>query len=171
MEILKEYLQYVQEDSNPYNYKAIDLDSNITPVDLSMLRRHVALMQNYLGPEDPLEPERWVSNPNYTSRQLRAYVIVDRGRRVGVVGVKRRNLTWVSWVPGHSYAARGTMKMIEKLWNEKFFHSNLKALVANIYKKNIPSYKTALKLKMHIEDKSPTHYYCELRTPFWWIKK
>jgi len=188
MSLIEPYLQHLNEGTNekdsslpnPYDYQSLELDPKVTKQDLNILGKHLQKMKKYSDPERTLDPmlwlyfgpdyERWYGpNPKISQSKDTPYVIIDKGKRVGVVSLSQVELTWASWVPGHNYAGRGIMKMLEKIVTEKE-KPKWKRVFTHIYKNNIPSLKTAIFLRMKIT-KSGDEYDGELSYPFWFIEK
>jgi len=193
MSLIEPYLQHLNEGTNekdssmpnPYDFQSLELDPKVTKQDLSMLGKQLKKMKKYENPEVTLDPFLWLyfgrnskkygPSPKISQSSSTPFTIIDKGKRVGVVTISGwEALAWASWVPGHNYAGRGMMKLLEKLINEKGeqqqFTKKFKRVDTYIYKKNIPSLKTAIFLKMKIT-KSGDKYWGELSYPFWFIEK
>jgi len=185
--VVENYLQRIQEElgynnpsmPNPYDYQSLELDPNVTKQDLIMLGKQLQKMKDYEEPENPLDPYKWVycPGPKYYNtpcpkdeKKPDTFVVIDNGKRVAIVSCNQHSLIWASWVPGHLYAVRGTMKMLEYLVREKGKFKKGGYVLAQIYHKNTPSLKVSKKLKMSIRQNN-YGFICELKAPFWWIKE
>jgi len=188
MSLIEPYLQHLSEgrderDSsmpNPYDFQSLELDPKVTKQDLNMLGKQLEKMKKHRDPGAITDPFLWLyfetdyekwygKNPTISQSDANPFVIIDKGKRVGIVSISDPMLVWASWVPGHNYAGRGIMKMLEKIVTEKE-KPKWKRVFTTIYKKNIPSLKTAIFLKMKIT-KSGDKYWGELSYPFWFIEK
>jgi hypothetical protein len=191
METINNYLQYLNEGKdykdadipNPYDYQSIDLDPKVTKQDLNILGRWMKKNKKLLNPKSSLDPVEWLFYGNYREfgetpgtyeqaikdRHVKAFTIIDKKKRVGVVAFSGDDFIWASWTPGRNYAVRGTMKMVEHLLNKDKKRYKNELWSTTIYTKNIPSLKVALKLKMKF-NKSGDVYFCDLKNKdVWWL--
>lgn len=195
MNTINKYLHYLNEGNNykdesmpnPYDYQSIDLDPKVTKQDLKILGRWLKKNKRLADPKDPLDPLIWLFYPDYKEfqyepgtyeeatkkeRDAKAFTIIDKKKRVGVVALAPMgSFIWASWVPGHNYAVRGIMKMVEHLLNKNKKEYKNRTWDTDIYEKNIPSLKAAMKLRMNFR-KRGTSYDCVLgNKDIWWIEK
>ena len=199
MTIIKNYLHKLNEgkdckDSslpNPYDYQSLKLDPNVTKSDLKIIGKWLKKHKKFREPKSSSHPVIWLyfdhindyrksyghTNPYKIIKlsKKKPYIIVDGNKRVGAVEMSWSGIVWISWVPGHNYATRGTMKLIEQqLKRDKDLERRIKQGIVDtlIYEKNIPSLKVAQKLKMKMEYCSfASDYSGTIKYPVWWIKK
>ena len=162
-----------------YEYKSLELDPNITKLDLFKLEKKLISMTEIMSPWYSTDAEEWLYGwsgyREKTPDVFRAYTIVDKGKRVGVVAVDEDLLIWASWVSGKQYALRGAMKLIEMINESKdseFDQVKKEGFSTYIHKRNIPSLKTAEKLKMPmVECDEHDNTKLVLKPPFWFLKE
>jgi len=196
--LIESYLNMLNEGDNPqnssmpnpYDYQSIELDPNVKKEDFNKLGQWLKQSKEMLDPDMPVDPYKWIycgldsdNNDNCIEREKSKtipYTIIDKGKRVGIVAIVGWfQLKWSSWVSGHNYSLRGTMKMIEMLiqgnhpWSDfskKWLNSTNMNITTTIHHKNIASLKIAMKLKMQCE-KQGDYYKCKLKQPYWWFQK
>jgi len=195
MDTINKYLQHLNEGNNykdesmpnPYDYQSIELDPKVTKQDLNILGRWLKKNKKFLYPNKTTDPVEWLfyndyrefgEDPGTYEEAIRdkdtvAFTIIDKKKRVGVVALSETgSFIWASWTPGHNYAVRGTMKMVEYLLNKNPKKYKNKLWDTDIYKKNIPSLKVAKKLKMKPDGSIDNYYSYELKNKeVWWIEK
>ena len=149
MDTINKYLQHLNEGNNykdesmpnPYDYQSIELDPKVTKQDLKILGRWLKKNKKLADPDITTEPVEWLFYSSYReygekpgtyeqaikSRHAKTFTIIDKKKRVGVVALSETgSFIWASWTPGHNYAVRGTMKMVEYLLNK---NAMIKAII------------------------------------------
>jgi len=189
MTIIENYLHKLNEGKdckdpslpNPYDYQSLKLDPKVTKQDLKILTKWLKKHKKVLPPGIDTKGRNWLFYSNaqefrtvpgtYKSDTL-AWTIVDKGKRVGVVGYNKFStcMLWASWVPGNNYATRGTMLMLDKL--KKIINTPGLIISTAIYDKNIASLAVAKRLKMKFDGRIDIYIYFMFKNNWlWWQKK
>ena len=186
MSILENYLdelfgpKYIDADDpslpNPYNFRQLKLDPKITATDIRNMniRWSKSYEKGWVNEKDfkdaiKQDSQKW-KNGKY-------YVIVDKGKRVGIVGFSyvwkdptyRVNLVYGTWVKGKNYATAGIMKLLNI---HPLSQSKKSKISFSMMNDNIASVKVGenLKGKTKLSDTTNKRYFT-LYPPYWWNKK
>lgn len=177
--ILEYNKQLLKIPNKLYDYKSLHLDPNITKRDLFRLERKLIIMKEVMSPWYSTNAEEWLYGwSGYREKSpdvFRAYTIVDEGKRVGIVAIDEGLIIWSSWISGKNYALRGAMKLIEMINDSsdlEFTDIKKEGLETYIHTRNIPSLKTAQKLKMTmVECDKHNNTKLILKPPFWFLRE
>jgi len=160
---------------NPYNFRQLKLDPKITSSDIQKANKKWAesKKKGWTGPAATFADVIKNTRKKWTGGKL--YVIVDKGKRVGIVGFEdtRKDKTgasilYVVWVKGKSYATAGIMKLLNMpdvpQW--KKFRATFDPQNANI-----ASIRVGEKLKAKKSVSTEPYYqstWFEISPPYWW---
>ena len=161
---------------NPYNFRALKLDPNITSSDWKKAQVEWSKRPTTSEIKDV---KTAFLKPGYEDNG-KAWVIIDNGERVGIVGAQGQNfleqikfqkidwpnIVYVTWVHGKKYAARGVMKMLEL----PIFDQERGLASFKVYKENKFSLQVVKDLKAKFDMKEEGYEYYELKAPWWWSK-
>ncbi len=163
---------------NPYNFRQLELDRKLRPEDIKNAQKvwAEAYDKGLVSQGDSaLTPEER-RDFKHVLRVVGVYfVIVDKGKRVGIVGyqediesIKNRkiyfgNIIYVTWVRGKNYAAAGIMKMLnlpmfpQENTRKEFIESGISA-----------ENKASIKVAENLKGKQETTWLYSLKPPYWW---
>jgi hypothetical protein len=170
---------------NPYNFRQLKLDPKITKEDIKKadVEWRKIIDKGWTHVDTPKEGFEGIINKvkNNKKNGARLYVIVDKGKRVGIVGITNSlspyfhygvESIYVTWVRGKNYATSGMMKMLN-LPDIPQYHVKGKELLLtsiniDIDKENLQSISVARNLKAKLKDKTGWKNSYEVKSPYWW---
>jgi len=169
---------------NPYNFRQLVLDQKITKEDIKKADSEWIPMVKRGWETSEGRDKGFISvikSAKWWGDGAKLFTIVDKGKRVGIVGSTsafgninspHTNLVYVTWVHGKNYATAGAMKFLNMPQVPQFGKENNKLnfllVTIDVHKDNISSRKVAENLKAKINSSSKEIIYYYLNAPFWW---
>jgi hypothetical protein len=163
---------------NPYNFRQLKLDPKITKEDIKKanIEWQKIIDQGWTHANDSERGFQGVLDKVKRNKKegARLYVIVDKGKRVGIVGVTNYllELVFITWVRGKNYATAGVMKMLNLPDFPQYYikgkELRFTTVDIDIATKNKASIAVARNLKATLKHKTGWISNYEVKSPYWW---
>jgi RimJ/RimL family protein N-acetyltransferase len=164
---------------NPYNFRQLKLViPNKSDIQKAEVEWKKIRDKGWTGSDKTFQ-EIYKKSLRWKEDDAQLYTIVDRGKRVGIVGFDlgidgypSGNLIYVTWVHGKNYAAAGTMKLLNlpSIPQYKIYRKELRFMTVEFdpYIENKASNAVARNLKATLKYTRYGRNKYEIEAPYWW---